>query len=210
MTKVLHIISSTRGAESLTRKLGNVIIDKVMANDPETVVKEVDLSKDPFPHLKQEQINAFFTPPENRTPELADAISRSDDAVAELFDSDVIVIGVPMYNFSITSSLKAYFDHLARARVTFRYTENGSEGLLKNKKAYIAVSSAGVFENDKMRPYDFATPYVKHFLWFIGITDITVFRVEGTAIPELQATAMDKAYESIETAFGETVTVGTI
>lgn len=90
-----------------------------------------------------------------------------------------------MYNFSITSGLKAYFDHIARAKVIFRYDENGSEGLLKNKKANIAVGATGLFDSDIGRPFDFATPYVKHFLSFIGITDVAIFRVEGAAVPEL-------------------------
>jgi FMN-dependent NADH-azoreductase len=161
------------------------------------VVKEEILLENPYPHLDETHITGFYTPEENRTPEQAVAIKTSDNAIAELQEADIIVIGAPMYNFSIPSGLKAYFDHIARAKVTFQYTENGSEGLLKNKKAYIAVASAGIFDNDKMRPYDFVTPYVKHFLQFIGITDVTVFRVEGTAIPELQATALEKALDNI-------------
>lgn len=195
--KVLHIMSSTRGIDSLTIKLGNAIVDRIKANYPNTVVKELNLSKNPYPHLEQEQINSFFTPEDMRTPEQITAIKRSDEAVADLQEADIVIVGSPMYNYSITSSLKAYFDHIARAKVTFRYTENGAEGLLKNKKAYIAFSSAGIFSNEHMLAYDFAVPYIKHFLGFIGITDVTVFRVEGTAIPGLQETAFDKAVESI-------------
>lgn len=203
MTKVLHIISSTRGDSSLTRKLGAEIVEKIKASEPAAVVNELNLSENPFPHLENEQINSFFTPPEHRTPEQIELIRRSDEAVAQLFDADVIVIGAPMYNFGITSSLKAYFDHIARARVTFQYTENGSEGLCTGKKAYIAVGSAGIFDNDKMRAFDFATPYIKHFLWFVGIADVTVFRIEGTAIPGMQETAFEKALESVERAFAD-------
>jgi FMN-dependent NADH-azoreductase len=197
MAKILHIISSTRGPESLSIKLGNAIIERLKANDPNVVVKELDLSKNPYPHLEQEQVKSFITPEEYRTPEQVIAVKRSDEAIAELQEADVLVIGAPMYNYSITSSLKAYFDHIARARVTFSYTENGAVGLLKNKKAYIAFSSAGVFNNDHMKAYDFAVPYIKHFLGFIGITDVNVFRVEGTAIPGLQESALDNALESI-------------
>lgn len=207
MTKVLHIISSTRGAESQTIQLGNALIDRIKTNNSDTVVNELDLTKNPYPHLEQEHINAFFTPPEYRTPELNLAVKKSDDAVAAIQDADIIVIGAPMYNFSITSSLKAYFDHIARARVTFRYTENGSEGLLKNKKAYIIAGSAGLFSPEGMEAHDFAVPYIKKFLWFIGITDVEVFRIEGTAIPELQATAMDKALESINEYSFKTVEI---
>lgn len=193
MTKVLHVISSTRGEESSTIKLGNAIIEKIKTGDPAATVKELNLSITPFPHLDQLQINSFFTPEDLRTPEQVEAVKRSNDAVAELQDADIIIIGAPMYNFSISSGLKAYFDHIARAKLTFRYSEGGAEGLLKNKKAYIAFSSAGVFDNEHMKVYDFAVPYIKHFLGFIGITDVITFRVEGTAIPGLQETAMEKA-----------------
>ena len=132
-----------------------------------------------------------------RTPELNMAVKNSDEAIAELQNADTIIISAPMYNFSITSGLKAYFDHVARAKITFKYTETGWEGLLKNKKAYVAISSAGIFNSGEMKQYDFATPYIKHFLGFIGITDATVFRVEGSGIPELQGSAMDKAINTV-------------
>lgn len=197
MTKVLHIVSSPRGLESLTRKLGNAIIQKIKIIEHDVQVNEHVLSDNPYPHLEEAQIVSFFTPKEDRTPLQVSAIKKSDDAIVEIQEADIIVIGVPMYNFSVSSGLKAYFDHIARAKVTFSYSEKGSEGLLKNKRAYIVVGSAGVFDNDKMRPFDFATPYVKHFLGFLGITDVTTFRIEGTATPELQAEAIDKALAKI-------------
>jgi len=197
MTKVLHIVASPRGEHSFTRKLGNAIIDRIKITDPDTVIKERILADHPYPHLEEIQIASFFTPEEDRTPQQAIAIEKSDEAIAELQEADIVVIGVPMYNFSISSGLKAYFDHIARAKVTFSYSQNGSEGLLKNKKAYIAVGSAGVFDTDSMRPLDFATPYVRHFLAFIGIKDVTAFRIEGTAAPQMQEAAINKALNSI-------------
>jgi FMN-dependent NADH-azoreductase len=198
MTKVLHIIASPRGERSLTRKLGTDIIQKIKVAEQNVKVKEHILTKNPYPHLEEKQIESFFTPKENRTPLQVLAIKKSDDAIGELMEADIIVIGVPMYNFSVPSGLKAYFDHIARAKVTFSYSEKGAEGLLKNKKAYIVVGSAGVFDNDKMRPFDFATPYVKHLLGFLGITDVTTFRIEGTASPELQDEALNKAIARIK------------
>jgi FMN-dependent NADH-azoreductase len=197
MTKVLHIISSPRGTESLTIKLGNAIIDKIKATNSNVVVTELDLSKNPYPHLEEVHINSFFTPKEYHTPEQATAIKNSDEAIATLQEADIVIIGAPMYNFSITSGLKAYFDHVARAGITFRYSENGVEGLLKNKKAYIAFASGGVFSNGYLQPLDFAVPYIKHFLTFIGIAEITVFRAEGAAIPGLKETALENAIDSI-------------
>lgn len=198
MTKVLHIIASPRGTESLSRKLGNAIIEQLKAKNSNLSVKEEILSENPFPHLEEVHLAGFFTPEEHRTPEQLTALKKSDQAIAAIKDADIIVIGVPMYNFSIPSGLKAYFDHVARVNETFKYSENGAEGLVKGKKAYIAVASAGAFDNDVMRAYDFATPYVNHFLSFIGITDTAVFRVEGTAIPDLQATALEKAFSAVE------------
>lgn len=206
MTKVLHIVASPRGESSLTKKLGNAIIDKIKETDSNAVVKEHVLSDNPYPHLEEVHIGGFFTAEENRTPDQIIAIKNSDEAVAELQEANIIVIGVPIYNFSVTSGLKAYFDHIARAKVTFRYDENGSEGLLKNKKAYLAVASAGIFSKGKNEPFDFATPYVKHFLRFIGITDVTAFRLEGTAIPGMQEMEIDKALESIAAHDFENIT----
>ncbi len=197
MTKVLHIIASPRGTESLSRKLSNAIIDQLKLKDPNTVITEKVLSENPYPHLNEVHLAGFFTPEAQRTPEQSNAVKKSDDAISEIKEADIIIIAIPMYNFSIPSGLKAYFDHLARANETFKYTEKGAEGLVKGKKAYIAVASAGAFENDFMRPYDFATPYAKHFLSFIGITDTVAFRVEGTAMPDLQATAVEKAMETV-------------
>lgn len=197
MTRVLHIIASPRGNASLSRKLGDAIIGQLKLKDPDTIVRERVLSDAPYAHLEEVHIAGFFTPEEQRTAAQLEAIQNSDVAIAEIREADVLVIGVPIYNFSITSGLKAYFDHIARVQETFRYSENGPEGLVKGKKAYIAIASGGAFDNDAMRPLDFATPYVRHFLSFIGITDMAVFRVEGTAIPDLQATAMDKALSSV-------------
>jgi FMN-dependent NADH-azoreductase len=207
MTNVLHIIPSPRGSESLTRKLGNSIIEKLKEQQTDVVVKEHDLSLTPYPHLEEAHLGGFFLPEEQKTEAHRDAIKNSNEAIAELQEADVIVIGVPMYNFSIPSGLKAYFDHIARAKLTFQYTENGAEGLLKNKKAYIAASSAGVYEGGVMQAFDFAVPYVKHFLSFIGITDVTVFRVEGTAIPGLAETAFEKAIVQVEEVLGSAAVV---
>ncbi|MDW9379215.1 FMN-dependent NADH-azoreductase [Chryseobacterium sp. JV558] len=203
--KVLHIISSTRGTDSYTIKMGNLIVDKITESEPAVSVDVLDLSKKLFPHLSQDQINGFFTPPEHRTPELAEAIRMSDEAVAQIQEADYIVIGVPMYNFSITSGLKAYLDHIARAKVTFQYSESGSEGLLKGKKAFIAGGSAGLFTAGPNKPFDFAIPYLTHFLSFIGITDVTIFRVEGTAIPGMEEMALNNAIQNIEKAFTKTM-----
>jgi len=196
MRKILHVISSPRGNESFSIKLGNAIVKKIIETYPESVVKENNLVTKQFPHLFDDQIVSFFTPPEYRTPENLDAILRSDEAISEVLEADIIVIGVPFYNFSIHSTLKAWIDHIARTGVTFRFTENGYEGLVHGKKVYLAIASGGIYSEGIMKSYDFAAPYLKTILGFLGITDVSEVRVEGTASPDLKDFALEKAINS--------------
>ena len=195
--KILHLTSSPRGAASFSIKLGNAVVEKLQQAHPGSSVKVHDLTKTAFPHLEEVHLNSFFTPAESRSPELVEAVKHSDAAIAELRNADAIVIGAPMYNFNIHSTLKAWIDHISRANETFSYSEKGPEGLIKNKKIYLAISSGGVYTDGPMKGYDFIEPYLKAFLGFLGMTDITVFRAEGLNIPELKDNALDKAIESI-------------
>jgi len=197
MKKILHIISSPRGEASMSIKLGYAIIEKIKAEYPGSTVKENNLVEKHFPHLEEAHLTSFFTPAEDRTPEDIEAIKHSDDAINEIRDADIIVIGAPLYNFSIHSTLKAWLDHVVRAGVTFKYDENGPEGLIKGKKVYIALASGGIYSEGPMKPFDFAEPYLKHMLSFIGLTDIGVFRVEGSSIPGIKDTALEKGISSI-------------
>lgn len=198
MAKILNVISSPRGEASNSIKLANAIVDKLREQDPAAAVEVKDLTKAPFPHLEEAHLNAFFTPAEQHTEENKAAISHSNQAIKEIMDADVLVIGAPMYNFGVPSVLKAWFDHIARAGITFKYGENGPVGLLTGKKAYIAVTTGGIYSAGDAMGYDFVAPYIKAFLGFIGITDVTVVRAEGFAIPGVQETALDKAIDSIE------------
>ena len=195
--KILHLISSPRGEASFSIKLGNALIEKLQGANPDSSVKVHNLAKTPFPHLEEAHLNSFFTPAESRTPDMLEAVKHSDDAIAELQDADTIVIGVPMYNFSIHSTLKAWIDHIARAGFTFRYTENGPEGLVKNKKVYLAIATGGIYSEGAMKAYDFTEPYLRSVLGFLGMTDITAYRVEGVNMPQYKDTALEKAISSI-------------
>ncbi|MDB5155509.1 MAG: FMN-dependent NADH-azoreductase [Mucilaginibacter sp.] len=197
MKKILHIISSPRGEASFSIKLGNAIIEKLKAEYPGSTVKETNLVTLHFPHLEEAHLASFFTPADSRTPEHLAAVKHSDEAVQDLMDADIIVIGAPMYNFSIHSALKAWLDHVVRAGVTFKYDENGPEGLVKNKKVYLAETTGGIYTEGPMQSYDFGVPYLKTVLGFIGMTDITIFRIEGTSIPEIKDTAVEKGLNSI-------------
>lgn len=147
--------------------------------------------------MEEVQITSFFTPEENRTPENLEAIRHSDEAIREILEADTIVIGAPFYNFGIHSTLKAWIDHIAMAGVTFRFTENGYEGLVQGKKIFIAVASGGIYSEGTMQSFDFGAPYLKAILGFMGMTDVNVIRVEGTAIPQIKDLALEKAINSI-------------
>lgn len=195
--KILHLISSPRSEASVSIKLGNAIVQQLQDKYPGSVVTTRNLAATPFPHLEEAHINSFFTPAEARSEAQLTAVQHSDEAIAELKAADTIVIGVPMYNFNIHSTLKAWIDHILRAGQTFSYSEAGPEGLVKNKKVYLALSSGGVYSEGPMKGADFGEPYVKSILNFIGINDITAYRAEGLAVPGLQETALNKAIEAI-------------
>lgn len=198
MKKILHIISSPKAEQSFSIKLGNAIIEKLKIAYPGSTVKESNLVKKQFPHLEEAHLASFFTPAENRTPENIEAVRHSDEAIQEIMDADIIVIGAPLYNFGIHSTLKAWIDHIARAGITFRYDENGPEGLIKGKKVYVAMSSGGIYSEGPMQGYDFVAPYLKTVLGFLGMTDLEIIRAEGTSFPVVQDTAVEKALDTVE------------
>lgn len=195
--KILHLISSPRGQASFSIKLSNEVVKKLQAANPGSTVTVHDLTQTPFPHLEEVHLSSFYTPVENRSVEQTEAVKHSDQAIAELFEADTIVMGVPLYNFGIPSTLKAWIDHIARAGITFSYSEKGPEGLVKNKKVYLAISSGAVYSEGMMKPYDFTEPYLRSVLGFLGMTDITAFRVEGVNLPHLKDNALEKAINSI-------------
>lgn len=197
MKNILHIISSPRGENSISVKLGTAIVAQATDTFPRSTVTELNLTETPFPHIDAAYINALFTPAELATPEVKATLQRSDDAVAQLIDTDILVIGLPLYNLGITSTLKTWVDNVLRAGKTFSYSENGPQGLLKGKKAYIAIASGGIFSEGPTAAFDYAITYLTGILNFIGITDIDVIRAEGLAIPGIQETALDKAISAI-------------
>ncbi|SEL00685.1 FMN-dependent NADH-azoreductase [Parapedobacter koreensis] len=195
--KILHIISSPRGDASYSIKLGNEVVEQLQAKYPGSTVKTHDLTTTPFPHLEEAHLTSFMTEPEQRSAAQAEAVKHSDEAIAELMEADIIVIGAPMYNFNIHSTLKAWLDHITRAGITFSYSASGPDGLVKDKKAYIAISSGGVYSDGPMKSFDFIEPYLTMMLNFIGITDITTYRVEGVSMAEMQQHALARAVEKI-------------
>ncbi|MGW8391096.1 FMN-dependent NADH-azoreductase [Pseudoduganella sp. HUAS MS19] len=199
MANVLYINSSVRSAGSLSRQLSSAFIAKWKAANPADTVIERDLAANPVPHLSEQMMGAFFTPAEARNAEQAHVVKVSDTLVDELIAADVVVIGAPMYNFSVPSSLKAWIDHVARAGRTFQYTANGPEGLLKGKKVYVFTASGGVYSEGAAAAYDHLSTFLRTVLGFIGLTDVQFIRAEGVAMGEQAVAAtLAKAQQSIE------------
>lgn len=173
-TRVLEISASGRAAGSVSRQLSRDLISALEDRYTDVEIVRHDLA-DGVPFVDQAWIESNFTPAESRSQKQREVLSYSDSLVKELQEADILVFGVPVYNFSIPAALKAWIDMVARARVTFRYTENGPKGLLEGKKAYLVVATGGV---EVGSPYDFATPYLRHLLAFIGITDVEIIVAE--------------------------------
>lgn len=171
---ILHIDSSSRYNGSNSRTLSQHLIDTLSTQDRTATVTKRDLYLG-LPFINEDWINANFTPDEERTAEQKETLELSDQLIQELFDNDVIIIGLPMYNFGIPATFKAWIDLITRARKTFQYTENGAEGLITGKKAYIIAATGGTPIGSEA---DFATSYVKFILSFIGIQDIEVITAD--------------------------------
>lgn len=181
----LHIDASARHQNSVTRDLSQQIIDHLGA----TQVIRRDLSR-PLPLLTEDWLGANFTPADQRNDEQRQHLELSDQLVDEMVRADTLVIGLPIYNFSVPASFKAWIDQIARAGLTFRYTDNGPEGLLSGKRAIIAVASGGTEVGSAA---DFATGYVRFMLGFVGITDVTFVSADRMAVDPDAALATARA-----------------
>ncbi|MEM1371705.1 MAG: NAD(P)H-dependent oxidoreductase [Pseudomonadota bacterium] len=168
---LLKIDASARKEGSVTRTLTSDIVTHLGAD---TVISR-DLADTALPQLTESWVGANFTPADARTADQAEALALSDTLIGELKAADTIVIGVPIYNFGVPAALKAWIDLVARAGVTFQYTETGPKGLLTGKRAIIAIASGGTKADSTI---DFATPYMRHVLGFIGISDVTVITAD--------------------------------
>lgn len=198
MKKILHVISSLNGQNSYSMALGNKILEQLKKENPDSEVVERNLVAEDFPHITADKWQAIITPEENRTEAQRETIAFQDEVIQELLDADILVIGAPLYNFGIPSQLKAWIDHLAKSGVTFKYTEEGPQGLVSGKKVYIAMSSGGVYSENAA--YDFVSDYLIKVLGFLGMTDVELIRVEGIAIPELRDEALNKAEKQLATS----------
>jgi len=195
MKKLLVIRSSIQGDAGNSSKLLADYVARWKAANAEGVVVVRDLVADPIPVLDGEIFGAFITPPESRSEAQKAIVSRSDALVAELRDADALAIGLPLYNFGVPAQFKNWIDQVARAGVTFRYTENGPVGLMPDRPTVIFASRGGLYAGT---PADSQTPFVQTFLGFIGIKDVKFVYAEGLAMgPEAASKALAKAHEEL-------------
>ena len=188
---ILDISASGRRHGSTSRQLSRELIEALETRYGTVSVKRRDLANG-VPFVDEAWIEANFTPDEQRSAQHRKTLAYSDELVQELKQADVLLIGVPLYNFSIPAALKAWIDMVARARLTFRYTENGPRGLLTGKKAYVVVATGGVPVGSGV---DFATPYLRHALAFIGITDVEF--IAADRLNSDKANSLDRARSQI-------------
>ncbi len=182
MATLLKLDSSPMGERSISRKLTTRFADSWLKMHPGSIVITRDLTALSLPVLDGAWVGAAYTPEEARTPEQNRVLAVSDALIAELQQADEYVLGVPMHNFSIPSTLKLWIDQVVRAGKTFTYSSSGPTGLLTGKKATLLIASGGTYDpGTALASLNFVTPYLRAVFGFIGITDLTVIAAEGTA-----------------------------
>ncbi len=186
MKTLLQLDTSMFSADGESSRLASEYVAGWRARHPHGRVVVRDLAREPVPHLTAERFQAFAVEAADRSAAQQAVVAYSDALIDELRGADVIAIGLPMYNFGVPSTLKAYFDHIARAGVTFRYTEKGPEGLLKGKTALAFAARGGLYAGT---PRDTQTGYVRDFLGLLGITDVQFVYAEGLALGEASKNA---------------------
>jgi len=196
MKNILLIQSSPRGIESLSQQVAHSIVKDLQARYPDAKVVVRDLAENPPPHVGRDFVSGLHLQPDQLTREQSTAVALSDSLIAELSAADALVLAVPMYNFGLPSTLKAWIDHVVRAGRTFSHSANGVEGLVKGKKAILVLARGGVYSEGPYKPFDFQEPYLRAILGFIGITDVEVVDVAGVAV---SAIGPEKALASAAT-----------
>jgi FMN-dependent NADH-azoreductase len=197
MTKALIINSSALGDASVSNKLTRQLADRLKVMDPTLEIKVRDIGADPVPHLTADSVGAIRGVAD--TDAARTTLALSDTLIDEIREADLLVIGSPMYNFGMSSTLKAWFDHVLRAGVTFSYSESGPEGLMKGKKAVVIEARAGFYSDGPAAGMDNQEPHLRTLLGFMGITDVIFVRAEKLAFgPEAAAAAIEAAAEQLQ------------
>jgi FMN-dependent NADH-azoreductase len=198
MSNILLITSSPRGDASYSTRIARTLAEKLASREQGSTITVRDLTAQHLPHLDATFATARNTPQEQLSPAQKAVLNLSDALVAELSAADVIIIGAAMINFGIPSNLKAYIDHVLRPGVTFKYSEKGPEGLLRDKKVYLVLARGGVYSQGFMQSLNFQDPYLKAVLAFIGLKDVEVIAAEGVAFgPEAAEKSVNAALERV-------------
>lgn len=195
MNTLLHIKSSLYSDDGRSSQLSSRFVEDWRAAHPDGRVIVRDLAREPVPHLTADRFQSFITAPGQRTPEQAGHVAESDALIEELEAAAIVVLGLPMYNFGIPSTLKAWIDHVARAGRTFRYTENGPVGLLADRPVLIFAARGGKYRDT---PKDTQTAYVRDVLEFIGLRDVHFVYAEGLAMGEDARGAVAEARQCLD------------
>jgi FMN-dependent NADH-azoreductase len=196
---ILQINSSSRPAGSHSSRLAADLVEHLQAKNGKSALTLRDLGKAPLPALDEAALQALFTPADQRNAEQAARVAQDDAVIAEVQAADVVVLGVPMYNFGVPAALKNWIDAIARAGVTFKYTDKGPMGLLTGKKVYVALARGGLYRDT---PADSQVPYLKTVLGFLGMTDIEFIYAEGLAMgPDAEKAALASAEGQIRALF---------
>jgi FMN-dependent NADH-azoreductase len=195
---ILQINSSARTVGSHSSRMASDIVSRLQASNPGTTLTLRDLGRTPHPALDEATLHALFTPAAQRSIEHAERVAQDDALIAEVQAADVLVLGVPMYNFGVPAALKNWIDAIARTGVTFKYTDKGPVGLLQGKKVYIALARGGLYRDT---PADTQVPYLKMVLGFLGMSDVQFVYAEGLAMgPDAEKKALASAEAQIEEA----------
>lgn len=206
MSTLLRIDSSSRTTTSHSRALGDYFEKTWHVRNPNDRVVRRDLVAEPIPHIVDQTILGYYTPAEQLTPELRAATALSDRLIAELQSADVLLLTVPMYNFSVPSALKAWIDQIVRIGHTFSYDGKNFAGLVKIKRAYVlcAYGAGGYTDGGPFSAYNFLEPYLKSLLGFLGIAEVQFYAVQATtADPATVAINNDMAQQQINMAIAQ-------
>lgn len=196
---ILLVTSSPRGAASHSTRVATDLAEKLHAADPAGALMVRDLVADPLPHIDADYSTGIYTPAESRTVRQSEVVGVSDTALDELFVADTVILATGFINFNISSTLKSWVDHIARAGRSFSYGAEGPKGLVTGKKVYVVLASGGVYSEGPAIQMDHAVPYLKSVLAFLGMTDVEVIRIEGVGMgADAIAAALEKATRRVD------------
>jgi FMN-dependent NADH-azoreductase len=194
MTNILYLTSSPRGGASYSSRVAARVLEELRRVHPQAGVTVRDLARDPVAHIDEDFVTGIFVPADRLNAEQRGRLAQSDALIDELLAADIVVIAVAMINFGIPSTLKAWIDHVTRAGRTFQYGESGPRGLVTGKRVILIEAKGGIYSEGPRRELDHVTPYLLQLLAFLGMTDVKVIGIEGTALgPEAAEQAVESA-----------------